>query len=334
MNADKESHLPRVWQLKGDGTASQLDQQQMQQPDGNQWIELDEKSEADREWLGSEAGIGRAHQARFLRGGTWPVAWVPNSECLALHMRVLRAADPYREPDRYAMLRIWIEPHRIITVAPPDLPQLAAIKERLENGTGPGNSSAFLLLLIEVMANRLADAVMQLRPNVLDLEYALEQKKPLTSNQIHKVRRRAIELQRYADPQRALLLRLHSLELNWLVDESAEEWRAVADYYVEGSRELDAIVDHTRLLESSLANLTAEQMNRRIYVLTLVSTLVLPLSLISSVFAVGIGTVNGNIMGLEHPLWFLALCFALFLLGAGIFLSFRRWWPVQNDEDV
>lgn len=71
MNVD-----PRVWHLKDDDTATRLDQQQMQhkQPDQNLWIELDEKSEADRKWLSSEAGIGPGHQQKFLRGGTWPVA--------------------------------------------------------------------------------------------------------------------------------------------------------------------------------------------------------------------------------------------------------------------
>lgn len=67
-------------------------------------------------------------------------------------------------------------------------------------------------------------------------------------------------------------------------------------------------------------------MNRRIYTLTLVSTLVLPLSLVTSLLGVNISTVDANILSTRDLLWFVGLCFGLVILGLGIFTAFRRWW--------
>ena len=69
-------------------------------------------------------------------------------------------------------------------------------------------------------------------------------------------------------------------------------------------------------------------MNRRVYVLTIVSTILLPLTLIVSLLGGNVSTVDGNILGMRHPAWFIGLCIGLVLLAWGIYQIFRRRWPM------
>lgn len=322
----QDGYAPRAWLLDRRGGARRLDRGaggRRQPEDGPSWIALDADSELDRAWLGTEEGVGWDNRELFLRESVWPRVRSPGPEQLVLVTRVIHP-DPEAPPGTHVMLRFWIEPQRVISMAPKGLPYLQELETRLEMGRGPISAGTILLALIESLANQLADAVLKLRPEVVELDLALEQEEPPTANQIRQLRRRAIDWQRYADPQRTQLLRLRSLELSWLTDDHGDDWRAVIDYYSEGSRELDAVVDRARILEDALANRTSEQMNRRIYLLTLMATLVLPLTLITSLLAVSVSTIEGNILGTHHPGWFAALCVGLVLVGLGSYLFFRR----------
>jgi Mg2+ and Co2+ transporter CorA len=330
MEKSNPAYDPLIWLLDGSGGARRLDRGELSQWDpgrGPVWIELDEASDRDRAWLEAESGLEAEGIEASLRQHAWPTIRSVGRERVFVLMRVL-GSDP-RSPDWVSsLLRMWVEPKRVISMTPRGLPHIEALKHRLRAGRGPTSVGTVLLFVNEVMADRLADAVLELIPSVLD-ELTLDiRNKPPTPRieQVHSLRRRIVVLQRYANPQRALLTRLRSLDLAWLTKDHGQDWRVLAAYYLEASRELDAMGEHARVHEDSLAGRIAEQTSRRVYTLTLVSTLVLPLSLVTSLLAVSIGTVDGNILGAHHPLWFVGLCIGLAILAVGIFIAFRRWW--------
>lgn len=233
-------------------------------------------------------------------------------------------------PNKVALLRFWIEPRRIITMSPRDIPHLRDVIERLDAGKGPDDVGSLLLIITEFTTDRLADNVLKLlRPALFDLELSVEKQQQQQQwwslfDRIHRLLRQASVLRSFADPQRALLLRLRSLDLDWLTKDHANDWHSVVEYQNEASRELDAIFERVQTLEGSLANRTSEQIHRRIYTLTIIATLILPLSLIAGLLGTNVSTVNGNVLGLQHPLWFICLCIGLVLLGWGIHVFFRR----------
>lgn len=238
-------------------------------------------------------------------------------------MRVPKQAPSTRD-SAFAFLRLWVEPTRVITLCPPALPEVRDLRKQLEARRGPTNIDEFLLFVAESMASHLSDHVLELQDTVVDLELAIDCDDSAPYGRVRQFRRRAIELMQYADPPRCVLLRLGSLDLTWLMKDRVEDWRDLIDYIDAGTRELDAIADHAQGLQDSLASRTTEQMNRRIYLLTLVSTLLLPLALIASLLGDNVSTVNGNVFGMQHPIWFIALCIVLVLVGWGNYIFFRR----------
>lgn len=87
-------------------------------------------------------------------------------------------------------------------------------------------------------------------------------------------------------------------------------------------QEIDWLVDRVDALQNAIASRTSEQMNRRIY--TLISTIVLPLSLLAGVVGANLSIISGSILGASHPIWFVAFCLGLVLIGWGVFAFFRR----------
>lgn len=327
MSLQEERGAPRAVCLDGSGGARRLDREALARwrpADGPLWVALDEASERDRAWLAGTSGLREDHVAEFLRNDVWSRARTPGPDQLLVTMR-----GPDRRPEAGAgapeMMRLWIEPHRAISMASAADPHLPGVKEHLEVGRGPTSPGGLLLDVIESMASDLADQILQLfRPAVADLEHSLEEEEGISSNQLRQFQRQASAMQRYADPLRALLLRLRSFDLAWLMAGEEDAWRAVIDHFDAASRELDALVDRARALQDTLSHRVSEQMNRRVYVLTVVSTIILPLSLIAGLLGGNISTVQGNILGAAHPLWFIGISVGLVVLGGATYALFHR----------
>lgn len=318
---DGPDHLPLAIAFE-DGGGRRLDAAALRRwspDDGPLWVRLEEPE--DRRWLETESGLDAEARETFLRHGAWPTVRVDRDGYLFLLMRAPSSEAPR---SGFVVLRIWIEPWRVITLAPAGLEVLDEVERRLEAGAGPESVNRFLIEVMELVGSRIADTVLDLWTAVTEEELRSARGRRSSAQRIHRLRRRSLELQRIADPSRVQLLRLRGLELSWLLREDETEWRSVIDYFEEATHELDAIGDHIRVLEDSLSSQTAEQINRRIYLLAVVSTTLLPLSLIASILGMNIGLREGAILGLSHPGWFVGLCIALVLVGALTFIALRR----------
>ncbi len=317
---------PSAWLLDGRGGGHALDRDALAGPRGREgpvWIDLDEGDQAARAWLLGEAGLGREDGERFLRQSAWPRVVEPHPERLLVYMRV---PDPERSVASgvFVLLRLWFEPGRAISMCLREIPEFAELKRRLAQGRGPRTIGEILLAQVELTALRMSEAVVPLRVALGDLDAALEEGAEFPMERFARLRRHALGYERYVDPHGDLLLRLRGLELPWLEAPDGERrWHTAVDFFGTMMKEVDAIVDHARALQDSLAHRTSEQINRRILVLTVVSTILLPLSLITGLFGSNIGTRGGNVAGAASPLWFVALVVFLGLVGLAVFLFLR-----------
>jgi zinc transporter len=290
---------------------------------GGVWVDLDERSEGDRAWLVSADGLGPRDGERFLRESAWPEVVVPRPDRLLVYMRV---PHPEREEGSgaFVLLRLWFEPGRTISMGRRGIPELVELKRRLRDGRGPASTGEILLELVEQTALRISEVVVPLRVSAGDLEAAFDEESRFPVGELRRVWRRALGYERYVDPQRDLLLRILGLGLPWLeAPDVSRRWHAAVGFFETLAHEIDSILDHLRALQDSLANRTAEQVNRRLYLLTVFSTILLPLSLVTGLFGSNIGIRGGNILGAWHPLWFGAEVLGLVLLGLGVFAILR-----------
>ena len=319
-----DAYDPAAWLLDGHGGARRLNADELaawRPTDGDLWICLAESSERDRAWLETGSGLEPGDLVAFLRTRTWSRVLLPSSEEVLLLMRV-PVSDA--TSGRSSVLRVWVESARIITMAATALPELRRLQDDLAAGKGPRSVDGVLLSVMQAAAAWLADAVLDLDSDVARFRFDDDAPDPRTAARIHRMHRRVLELQRYAAPLRSLLLRLRSFDLDWLTQEKPDAWLAVIDYVDEASHELDWIASRVDAMRDALASRTSDQINRRVYVLTIVSTIVLPLSLVTGLFGSNIGVRDGNVFGAGHPIWFIALCAGLALLGWATYAFFHR----------
>ena len=161
----------------------------------------------------------------------------------------------------------------------------------------------------------LGDAVAALEDQVLT-----ETRKGDLRSRIADSRRRAIALRRFLAPQREALSKLATIAPPWFSDHHREQIVEIADRMTRSVEELDAARDRASVTQEELGSRIAEMTNQRLYVLSLITAVFLPLGFVCSLLGVNLGGIPFK----DDDWAFWALCGA-FLVGVGIQLwMFRR----------
>ena len=194
--------------------------------------------------------------------------------------------------------------------------------EGFERGRGPKTSGDVLIQLAQRLTERIGEVVDEAEDEVAELEQSvLEAEHGELRNELAALRRRVIALRRYMAPQREALARLHVEKADWLSATDRMEIREVWDRTIRLVEDLDAVRERAGITQDELVNRLSDQLNRRMYALSIVAAIFLPLGFLTGLLGINVG----GIPGAENPQAF--ALFLLLLLGivAGQFWLFRRW---------
>ena len=282
--------------LDGEGGGEELSWQEVRDwkpGDGTLWVHLDRTGEQARSWLVNETGIDDATAETLLM----PVANRPRVQRIADGLLVvLRGVNlnPGNEPDDMVGVHMWIDAHKIITLRRRRLMAGTDIRDLLVKGEGPKNSSDFL--------SELADRLLQpMTPVIDDLDDAVDrlQGEILTTTSatlrrnLQDIRQEAINFRRYLAPQRDALSRFQTEQTTWLLDLDKAYLREIADRTLRFVEDLDSIRERAAIAQDELNNRLTDQMNRTMYLLTVVAALLLPPSLLTGLFGINVGGMPG-----------------------------------------
>jgi zinc transporter len=136
------------------------------------------------------------------------------------------------------------------------------------------------------------------------------------------LRRVLVRLQRLLAPEPAALFRLLSRPPAWLSAEDLQDLRDSTEEFQAAVSDSGALVERVKLLQEELAALIAEQNNRSLFVLTIVTVLALPMNIIAGLFGMNVGGVP--LAGHPGGFWVVVLLVAT-VTGVAGYLAFRRW---------
>ena len=108
--------------------------------------------------------------------------------------------------------------------------------------------------------------------------------------------------------------------LPWLDQGERLRLREMADRITRYVEELETARERTLLVQDELSSRLSEQMNKTMYVLTIVATIFLPLGFVTGLLGVNLGGIPGT----DEPLAFILLCLGLLGFGLLELLLFRR----------
>ncbi|MBT4162874.1 MAG: zinc transporter ZntB [Gammaproteobacteria bacterium] len=249
-------------------------------------------------WLQS-AGLEDWVASTLVRHDTRPRTVVSGRGALV----VLRGINlnPDSDPEDMVSLRIWIEPERIITVRQRKLLSIQAVRDEFEKGEGPKSVDDLLVGLIEKIGDRIASFVDDMEDRLDGLETQVEsERNTKTRTTISETRRKIASVRRFLAPQRDALESLYRNSVTASNVSQANRLREQADRIVRYVEDLDLVRERLLVLQEDLMNLLMEEQNSRMYALSIVAVIFLPITFVSGVFGMNVA----GLPGLSEPLAF------------------------------
>ena len=283
------------------------------------WLHLDRTGAEAQNWLKQHSGIDPVICRTLLQEEVRPRA-LTMGEALLVILRGVNL-NPGADPEDMVGVRIWLERDRIVTLRYRRLMAVNDLREALAAKTGPKGPGEFLYRLAEGLIERMGPVVGELDDRVDQLEdEVLTAQSAELRTKLGEIRREAIALRRYLAPQRDVMSRLPSEQVGWLDALHKAHLREIADRTLRYVEDLDAARERAAVTQDELNNRLADQMNRTMYLLTIVAAVLLPPSLITGLFGINVG----GMPGVENPWAFAAIVAVLVVLGVVEVVLLRR----------
>lgn len=301
---------------KGGGKRVGWDEIGTWQPeDGILWMHLNYSFPNVQEWLFDEGGLDAVIGEALTEEDSRPRC-TPFHEGLLLGLRGVNL-NPGADPEDMVGIRIWIEKDRIITTRRRRVLSIADIQKTIEQGNGPESMGDFLVQLAGRMMDRMRQVIDNLEDSVADLEdQILTAESHQLRSQLADLRRQAISLRRYLSPQREALSRLLTEKMQWLDEKDRIGLREDYDRLARYIEDLDEARDRAAVTQEELVNRLSEQMNTKMYILSVVAAIFLPLGFLTGLLGINVG----GIPGAENKLGF-----TIFVLLLVVVVIFQIW---------
>lgn len=258
--------------------------------DGSLWAHLDRSDAASRDWLSQRSGLEPVVVQALLAEETRPRS-VPIGDGLLVVLRGVNL-NPGADPDDMVSVRLWLERGRVLSVRQRRVMAVSDLWQRTVEGHGPRSPGDLLIRLIGRLSDRIGELVEELEERADGLEEELvEGTGSDLRHRLREVRHQAIALRRHLAPQRDAVLRLASEEVEWLDHGQRLALREAADRVLRLVEDLDEIRERAAVVQDELLNRMSEQMNRNMYLLSMVATVMLPLGFVTGLLGINVGGI-------------------------------------------
>ena len=228
--------------------------------------------------------------------------------------------SPEAEYDDLVTLRIFMAHNRLITVRRRPLKPIEDVMGLLAEGAGPRSATELLGMLADRIVDQFGDRMTALDETLSQLEKQQLDDDDIDMDELSALRRPMITLRQFMEPQYACLSRLAEATdgvepmTRLILRESAnQQYR-----YIEDVR---AMQERALILQEQMWNTHNEQLNNRLYQLSFISVLFLPLTFLTGLLGINVGGIPGNEN--PHAFWIvIGICAAITVA----LMAMMKWW--------
>ena len=290
--------------------------------DGVLWLHFDFTKDGTYHWLAEQSGIPDVAVDGLTVNQTRPRA-VAQANGLLVALRGVNM-NPGDDPEDMVSIRAWIDKDRIITSRRRRLLAIQDMLAALEKGEGPSSSSNFLADLIDRLADRIGNFVDEIEDRLLQIEDKLSDDSPQGQRRSLGVARRQIaNVRRFVAPQRDALERLYRNPGDWFPDSEIQQIREEADRITRYVEDLDLARERAIVLQEEYLSVMAQEQNNRMYVLSIVAAIFLPLTFVTGLLGMNVGGLPGtnSELGFSVSVATMIICAIL----VAVILRWKRW---------
>jgi zinc transporter len=227
------------------------------------------------------------------------------------------------DPDHIATLRFYLDAHCLISTRRQPLSATDQLRKAIREGLHYDNTATLMASLFRFQAEMLGTVATRLNHEVGAIEdQILAEQIHDQRRQLGKIRRLAVRLHRHFAPEHHALQRLCGRLPAWFSAADIRGLREATEEFGEVVNELDAIQERAKLLQEELAARNSEETNRNLFILSIVTTILLPMTLITGIFGMNVA----GLPGLKDPFafWWVMLGMVVVALIALLLLHWKR----------
>ncbi len=218
-------------------------------------------------------------------------------------------------------LRLILFKDKILTLHTRELKSVQALHTILTQGKKFSTPVFLLAQLLAFLNERLGSEIEKIEDDVTRLE-ELSLEGDLQSHQegLSEHRRILIGLHKYVTTQAAVLQRLWTSRLGWIKKRERAELKNQAERLSTHLDELENLRQRCNVLQEEIKSALSDHMNKSMYRLTIVATVMLPLGLFA-------GLMGANVGGMPYtnsPYGFWIIC-AMCIALAGAMFAVLKW---------
>jgi len=322
---DHSDGLVNAYVLDGKGGGKTLDWNGVRawkSGGGALWIHLQWDEKTANDWVRKESGLDPLVADALLEEDTRPRCVVYSDGMMV----ILRGVNmtPGAEPSDMVSVRIWVDANRIITMRRASSLAVQDVADSLAAGKGPHDAGEFLVMLAQRLTDRVLPVEDEIGEGLDDLEDALVADELETvGEKLAPIRRETIALRRHLSPQRDALLRLYGESEHWLTARQRARIRETADRVFRIVEEVDTMRERAAIIQDERRTRISERTEQNIYVLSIIATIILPLTFVTGLFGMNVGGIPGE--GAEWAFYIVSGILILVGLLMAVYFHLRRW---------
>ena len=288
---------------------------------GSQWVQLP-IDQHTMDWL-VQQGLPDAAVEVLGAASTRP-RFIAFESGVLLVMRGVNL-NPGADRDDMIAIRIWLDKKRIITCQRRPLRSADELAASLAQGSGPRSTDEALMAIIERLSEFIETELDHADSQLEQIEDQVElEPTAVLRGGLIDLRRRTARTRRFLLPQREALERLCRQADPWLNRSQVLEVQQAIDVLTRHLEDLDLARERALLVQDELQNRIAQQQNSRVYVLSIVTAIFLPLTFLTGLLGMNVA----GLPGIENPNAFLWVSGGSLVLAVGLGALFRllRWF--------
>lgn len=319
-----DSHVLTAFVLDGKGGGRGVDASGTKRwtpEQGVLWAVLDRSHDQTEPFLSKTLGLPALTCEALLAEDTRPRC-LHSPQGMLVILRGVNV-NPGAEPDDMVTVRMWIDAQKVVCLRGRPMFALQDVRSHLESGSGPKSPGGALVHLTDALNERIRDVVGNLENLVDEIEDVVTQRPgPELRLRLAAPRRQVATIRRYLSPQRDMTARLITENTELLDGADRLHLREVADELTRLVEELDLLRERSMMIQEQILAIAGEQMNRTMYILSLVAAIFLPLGLITGLLGINVG----GLPGADSPWAFWVVCGMLGLLAV------FQWWFFKRNR--
>ena len=263
---------------------------------GRLWLHFDYSDPEAREWLSNAAGLEPIVAEALLTEETRPRT-TSIGDGLLIALRGVNL-NPESQPEDMVSIRLWVEDSRIVSTRKRRLISVSDLCQQLDSGRGPATCAELLVELTDLLVWRMSDTVESFEDTIDELEDRVVAGSSSSLRfDLALLRKQTITLRRYLSPEREALARLLVEKVEWVTEANRIRLREVSDRLLRHIEDIDAVRERAAVTQEELMSRISEQLNSRMYVLSIIAAIFLPLGFFTGLLGINVGGIPGS----ENP---------------------------------